>query len=162
MYSFKGGSDGSIPYGQLIIVDGILYGTTLDGGGTGCYQGRGCGTVFSVTPAGVEKVLYAFQGGNDGAYPDAGLTNVAGTLYGTTEQGGGSANCSTGCGTVFSITSEGIEMMVYSFQGGNDGAYPDASLTNFAGSLYGTTYFGGGGTNCNNISHCGTVFVITP
>jgi uncharacterized repeat protein (TIGR03803 family) len=32
------------------------------------------------------------------------LIGVDGTLYGTTEVGGASTNCGSGCGTVFSVT----------------------------------------------------------
>ena len=46
------------------------------------------GTVFSITTAGKEKVLHSFGGGTDGVGPFAGLIDVKGTLYGTTEQGG--------------------------------------------------------------------------
>ena len=42
-------------------------------------------------------MLYSFKGGKtDGAHPWAGLTNVNGTLYGTTVNGGATAD-----GTVF-------------------------------------------------------------
>jgi uncharacterized repeat protein (TIGR03803 family) len=73
---------------------GTLYGTTNQGGGTGCTNnpgqpGPGCGTVFEVTPNGVESVLHSFQGGSDGALPSGNLINVGGTFYGTTNQGGG-------------------------------------------------------------------------
>jgi hypothetical protein len=59
-----------------------------------------CGTVFSIAPT----VLHSFNGGNDGANPEAGLRNVKGTLYGTTEYGGGTGCGGIGCGTVFSVT----------------------------------------------------------
>jgi uncharacterized repeat protein (TIGR03803 family) len=50
LYRFKAGMDGANP--QLhgpIQVNGVLYGTTYYGGGSGC-GGTGCGTVFSVSP----------------------------------------------------------------------------------------------------------------
>ena len=63
----------------------------------------GCGTVFSVTPSGQEKVLHAFAGASDGANPNAALIDVNGTLYGTTVHGG-DTKCrgfkGVGCGTV--------------------------------------------------------------
>jgi len=155
VHSFQNnGTDGYGPMGRLIDVGGTLYGTTYFGGA------GGRGTVFSVTPAGVETVLYAFAGGADGAAPDGSLTDVSGTLYGTTVNGGGSSNCAAGCGTVFSVTPGGGEAVVYAFQGGNDGANPDAGLIDVAGVLYGTTR-GGGYVNCYGAG-CGTVFAITP
>jgi uncharacterized repeat protein (TIGR03803 family) len=100
LHRFGGGStDGAYPNGSLIDVDGTLYGTTNYGGDAGC--GRiGCGTVFSVTTTGKEKVLHTFGSRSaDGANPYAALINVNGALYGTTA--GGGAN---GDGTVFSVS----------------------------------------------------------
>ena len=69
---------------------GKFYGTTVGGGtGAGCNY---CGTVYSITKTGVEKVLYSFQGGNDGNDPQGPLYATGGKLYGTTTTGGG-----TGC-----------------------------------------------------------------
>ncbi|HEY2445592.1 MAG TPA: choice-of-anchor tandem repeat GloVer-containing protein [Rhizomicrobium sp.] len=100
LYSFQNnGSDGFKPVASLLNVGGKLYGTTFEGGGTGC-GGPGCGTVFSITSRGKESVLHSFQSdGADGINPVASLINVSGTLYGTTYAGG-----TNGDGTVFSIT----------------------------------------------------------
>ncbi len=154
VYSFEGGSDGAHPAAGLINVDGTLYGTTSGGGS------RGVGTVFRVTPAGVEAVVHSFNGyPDDGAVPSAGLINLGGALYGTTSGGGGSTHCAYGCGAVFKVTAAGDETLVYSFEGGDDGEGPIAGLINVSGTLYGTTYTGGGGTSC--ASGCGTVFRVT-
>jgi uncharacterized repeat protein (TIGR03803 family) len=48
IYSFKGGKDGAAPSSGVIEVNGVLYGTTGNGGGNGC-GGTGCGTVYSIT-----------------------------------------------------------------------------------------------------------------
>jgi len=49
VYSFRGGSDGAVPTGSLVLDRlGNLYGTTVYGGGGGCTYG--CGTVFKLTP----------------------------------------------------------------------------------------------------------------
>ena len=51
---------------------------------------------------------------------------------------------------------------LYKFKDGNDGGHPAAGLVfDAAGSLYGTTGFGGGQT-CNENEPCGTVFKLTP
>ena len=107
-----------------------------------------------MTKDGGESVVYSFKGGNDGAYPYAGLINVGGTLYGTTSAGG-SANCDGGCGTVFKVTPRGAKSVVYSFKGGRDGAVPVASLISVGGTLYGTAREGGRRGN-------GTVFAVAP
>jgi|SRR5579862_2912280 len=150
LYRFAGGSDGAYPTGGLIEVNGALYGTTFEGGGTACYAGRGCGTIYSVTAAGVETVLYRFAGGFDGANPFAGLTNVNGTLYGSTVYGG-----SKDKGTVYSVTTGGVETVLHSFSGTHGGgAHPYGGLIDVNGTLYGTTGAGGAYSK-------GTVFSMT-
>ncbi len=147
VYSFKyGGRDGTNPEGDLTVLNGKMYGTTYYGGTTGD------GTVFSITPAGGERVLYSFQGGSDGSHPQAGLTVLNGTLYGTTYVGG-----THGHGTVFSVTTAGSEHVLYSFRSRNDGLYPTADMVVLNGVLYGTTDNGGG----YGYGY-GTVFSITP
>lgn len=148
LYSFKGGTDGAYPRTNLIAMGGILYGTTSQGG-SGC-SSPGCGTVFSVSTSGSERVLYSFKGGADGARPSAGLVNVGGVLYGTTYMFG---DCQF-CGTIFSVTTLGVERVLYNFKGGSDGAEPEGSLLKVNGALYGTTF--GGGT-----SSLGTVFKVS-
>jgi uncharacterized repeat protein (TIGR03803 family) len=51
LHVFNGGSDGASPdsTSTMIDVDGVLYGTTPNGGGSNC-QHVGCGTVFALTP----------------------------------------------------------------------------------------------------------------
>ena len=77
----------------------------------------GVGTVFALTTSGSQKVLYRFGGSGDGASPYAGLIEVNGTLYGTTESG--RAN---GKGTVFAIAPSGAESVLHSFGGSGDGS----------------------------------------
>jgi uncharacterized repeat protein (TIGR03803 family) len=151
VYSFAGGSDGEYPAASLINVNGLLYGTTTWGGGNGCsFNAEGCGTVFTVTKAGVEKVLNSFQSVPDGAFPYAPLINDGGTLYGTTNEGGHGTypGCRRfGCGTVFKLTTEGVETVLHSFQI-TDGRSPVAGLAKHGHTLYGTTngYGADGGT----------------
>jgi uncharacterized repeat protein (TIGR03803 family) len=92
------------------------------------------------------SVLYAFQGGNDGAYPAAAVTtDKAGNVYGTTYNGGGCNSDSSGRGTLFKLTPKGKETVLYAFTGGQDGAYPQAPLTRAAkGTLFGTAFGGMG------------------
>jgi uncharacterized repeat protein (TIGR03803 family) len=160
MYRFKGGSDGAKPHAGLLNVNGILYGTTSGGGGSGCSFAHGCGTVYTISTTGEEKVLYSFRGGSDGEGPIAGLINVNGTLYGSTYRGGGSG-CygGLGCGTVYSISTAGVEKVVHSFTGGSEGAHPIAGLINVNRTLYGTTSQGGD-SECGEKGGCGTVYSI--
>jgi uncharacterized repeat protein (TIGR03803 family) len=160
LHSFSGGfTDGGRPDSALVDVNGVLYGTT-ESGGSQIY-----GTIFSITPAGVESVLHSFQGGADGDMPLAGLTNVNGKLYGTTFLGGTGGYCDYGypCGTVYRISTAGVKKVIYNFRGGSDGGWPDSVLINVHGVLYGTTTGGGGGKGCNyDAGTCGAVYSITP
>jgi len=115
----------------------------------------GFGTVYALTTSGKENVLHSFGGGSaDGAYPYAGLLNVHGTLYGTTQSGGAYDG-----GTVFAITSSGAETVLHNFGGSGDGTDPMAALINVDGTLYGTTRYGGiVNSSCGN--GCGIVFSI--
>src|SRR5207244_10203796 len=96
-----------------------------------------------------ENVLHRCNGGTDGAKPDAGLIfDAAGNLYGTTAGGGNLASCFNGCGVVFELTRSSTgkwsEHVLRRFNGGTDGAKPDAGLIfDAAGNLYGTTSGGG-------------------
>jgi len=133
LYRFQANSDGAHPYGELVNLNGTLYGTTYQGGTAGA------GTVFSITTSGKEKVLYSFKGGTDGQYPYSSLVAVGGELYGTTYQGG----VKPGWGVVFKVSTTGSEHVLYRFKATPDGAHPFAGLTLVNGTLYGTTYQGG-------------------
>jgi uncharacterized repeat protein (TIGR03803 family) len=123
-------------------------------------------TELAVAQAGADaafefKVLHSFTGGKDGGQPSAGLvSDAAGNLYGTTEFGGDlSCNAPSGCGTVFRVDKAGHETVLHSFKLGTDGAVPAGDLLLASdGTLYGTTAYGGGSSNCKN--GCGTVFKV--
>jgi uncharacterized repeat protein (TIGR03803 family) len=170
LYVFTGtyknrGGDGAFPIGGLIADgSGDLYGTTYEGGDGDCRQHthhQGCGTVFRLAPGGAESVLHAFAGGRDGAFPAGSLLMDAnGDLYGTTA-GEGIGCDHDGCGTVFELTPNGMEIVLYVFRGGEDGAFPAGNLiADSAGNLYGTTA-SGGGSGCSG-DGCGTVFRLAP
>ena len=107
LYSFGSQSgDGTHPYAGLILdKKGNLYGTTTSGGATNN------GTVFKITPAGTETVLYSFAphyGDGDGWFPYGGLVmDARGNLYGTTVGGVKHG------GTIFKLTRAGRETVVY-------------------------------------------------
>jgi uncharacterized repeat protein (TIGR03803 family) len=147
------GNDGVNPQGGLLNVSGVLYGTTSYGGAAGN------GVIFSLDPATSSFALrYSFVGGEqDAANPQARLTLVGRTLYGT--GAGGGSNSYPGFGAVFSFSlSSGLESDVYKFQGSPDGSFPAAPLLFFKHALYGTTG-AGGSTECD--LGCGTVFRIS-
>ena len=155
LYTFKGNAsnDGAGPTARVIFgPDGALYGTTGQGGGTGCRaQGSydGCGTVFRLSPPPsacksalcpwTETILYRFTGGSDGGYPGLGdlIFDQQGNLYGTTYNGG----TDTG-GVVFELTpahGRWTEKVLYSFTDRDDGYSPMSGVIfDQAGNLYGT------------------------
>jgi uncharacterized repeat protein (TIGR03803 family) len=153
IYAFKGAPDASSPYGGLIAdASGNLYGTTYYGGIDGL------GSVFELVAKTDgryrERVLYSFQGGNDGSSPTSTLAfGGSGELYGTTSAGGGSCDC----GTIFELAlPSGSESIVHRFAGGADGAYPYYGLTTDAsGNFYGATVAGGA-------QNQGTIYEFTP
>jgi uncharacterized repeat protein (TIGR03803 family) len=162
-YPYRG--DGAYPTAGLTALNGQFYGTTYECGEIGCVYGiDSCGTVFTVSTTGKERILYRFKGENDGGNPVAGLTLLNGTLYGTASLGGSCVGiyckCQNGCGTIFSISGAGKEHLAYSFLGGKNGASPQASLTVLNRTLYGTTFQGGGSPRCEY--GCGTIFAFTP
>jgi uncharacterized repeat protein (TIGR03803 family) len=159
LYSF-GGSDGLNPHGGVALGSGgVLYGTTLSGGGSGD------GVAFSLTPpvspstTWTEATLRTFTGGtSDGAQLRAGvLIGSSGVLYGATVEGG-----SSNAGVIYSLTpptppsTTWTESILYNFTGSSgDGSQPYADLVYSGGYLYGTTYAGG-------TSSDGTVFALVP
>jgi uncharacterized repeat protein (TIGR03803 family) len=158
LYAFTNQLDGAQP--SAVIFDGVgnLYGATTSGGT------NVTGTIFKLTPISggwSETILYSFGSyrGNDGDQPVGALIfDAAGNLYGTTQYGGGSANCHFGCGTVFKLThgtSGWTESVLHRFVG-SDGENPCAQLAfDAVGNLYGTTRLGG--------AHgFGTVFELSP
>jgi len=167
IYNFTGEDAPLYPYGGVIAAkqsngQPVLYGTT--------FSGDQEGVVYSLTPPTSGSgdwtftILHDFFGNQlgtgDGGGPYTGLVmDSQGTLYGPTYYGGASAACGGGCGTIFSVTPDGVfstESALYSFTGGIDGANPEARLAlGSGGVLYGVTLTGG---NANG----GTIFSLTP
>jgi len=164
LHSFTNGDDGAQPSSGLVLDSvGNLFGVTQYQGGS-----DGCGTVFEVSPTSggewQEKSIHVFSGGDDGRYPNGPLIlDKAGNLYGTTFYGG-----TSNLGVAFELrpASGGTwtENVLHDFvlESGNEAYKPDAGLVfDAAGNLYGTTYYGGGLSYCDQRG-CGTVFQLTP
>jgi uncharacterized repeat protein (TIGR03803 family) len=150
-----GGGDGTFPTGGLVQdSDGVLYGTTSQGGT------NYVGAVFKVNiNGGGYVILHNFgTGGGDGAEPLAGLVlGSDGALYGTTYSGG-----TNNYGTVFKLNRDGTDYTVlYEFRGlldhPNDGIGPwDRLLQGADGAQYGTTHGGGTGVGSGTVFTLGT------
>ena len=146
IHSFNSSSDGSTPYGTLVLSGTTLYGTTYRGGS------GGYGTIYAVATDGSGLTpLHNFNGGEDGAFPYAGLLLAGGTLFGTTFSGGAADD-----GAIFKINTDGSGFAtLLSFPttrqnpftgsyGNTDGASPVGGLVLAGSTLYGTASQGGG------------------
>jgi uncharacterized repeat protein (TIGR03803 family) len=156
LHSFSLGTDGINPNGDLLVSNGILYGTALSGG-----AGTGAGTVFKLNINGTGyTTLHSFSGGtNDGGLPRGGVILAGGTLFGMTSSGGGTS----GTGVIYALSTNGTGngsgyTNLYVFTGrstqgatttNNSGETPTADLVLAGNTLYGTTTYGG--TNGNGI-----------
>jgi hypothetical protein len=117
-----------------------------------------------------EKVLYSFQGGNDGQTPAGGVVfDKAGNLYGVTNEGGSTCPA-PGCGTIFQLappTQRGgtwTETILYGFNGTGGSTPVGGAIIDGNGNLYGTTAYGGSGTCLlfgDNVG-CGVVYELSP
>jgi uncharacterized repeat protein (TIGR03803 family) len=160
LYSFT--RDGaSYPDSQLTYAGGNFYGTTYQGG---AYGG---GTVFALDSNGAMRIVHSFQRGAGGFGPSAGVTELNGTLYGTTIHGGRGRDVHRHSnGVVFSVSPSGSNYtVIHRFLGGQDGAFPSHSpLILLNKRLYGATEgYSESSTECaSSEDGCGTVFEITP
>lgn len=117
----------------------------------GCCMGRhprggsnAGGTVFSISTAGVFKLLYTFcseAACADGETPYGALIQATdGNFYGTNSTGG----AVVGYGTVFQLTPAGHLTTLHAFDN-SDGSQPLGGLVQGTnGTFYGTTSLGGG------------------
>jgi len=149
---------GQVPQGVIAGPNGVLYGTTAEGG-------AGFGSIYELTPpatpGGVwsEADIYSFAGGIS-EYPNGDLTlGPSGAVYGTTESG----DIVSGYGTVFELKPPAAAgdawtfSNLHTFRGGKgDGSYPQVGVVIGKGGLvYGATELGGSSGN-------GTVFELQP
>jgi uncharacterized repeat protein (TIGR03803 family) len=131
--------------GETLGTDGNLYATTQD-------AGTGYGSVFKMTPAGVQTTIHSFVG-TDGQQPAPALVEASnGFFYGVTFYS------NTGYGVIYEINSTGtIFKVLHTFMGGaTDGAYPRSGLVvGSDGNLY-------GGTSSGGANNDGVLYKITP
>ena len=143
VYTFEPNSsgaflDGEGPSANLIQgSNGDFYGTTEEGGTANQ------GTIFQLTAAGVETVLYSFPNQTDGAYPSLPLTQAPnGLLFGAATDcaGGGCAQAG-----LFDITTKGVYENVYLYPlvCSNCGQPEAPLLLSTNGTFYSTTEQGG-------------------
>lgn len=181
LYSFPGGPNAPhLPFGGLTrTANGALYGTTWsdifpNGHQYGSPAG---GTVYVIYPPGAtggswkESTLLDLKDSTVPGLqdlPNAGVTFLGGSLFGTTSFD------ALSCGAVYELSPPDVEggswtpTLTHEFAGPpTDACGSFASLTPGPGGvLYGTSYDGGDATPCYYepflVSGCGTVFQLMP
>ncbi len=131
-------TNGNGTYGDLIEVNGLLYGTTAFGGATNA------GIIFSFDPSnGTFVNLFDFTFGSvaEGYSPSAGLVYVNSKLYGITPLGG-----ANGYGTIFSVNIDGTGYNNEFDMALATGATGVSEMIVFNSKIYGMTSAGGANT----------------
>jgi uncharacterized repeat protein (TIGR03803 family) len=129
--------------------DGNFYGTRDHGG-----DHHGDGTVFRMTPKGVRKSVYEFDG-THGANPYGPVIQAGdGSFYGTTTDGG-----SENEGVVFKLTADGAITVLHNF---GDPKYPDDGQQPYAGLVQATDGNFYGVAEAGGTMGYGLIFQITP
>jgi uncharacterized repeat protein (TIGR03803 family) len=108
LYSFTAlndstNNDGAHPRNGLVLSGNTLYGVTYEGGP------RYAGTLFAINTDGTDfTLLHTFTTTNGGGGPWASLALAGDSLYGTASYGG----ISSGSGTLFKISTDGMDFRV--------------------------------------------------
>ena len=144
-------ADGANPATALVLSDGVLLGTTLNGGS------QGAGTAFYMTLDGTNfSAFRSFANTPDAANPAGDLTVLGSDFFGTSLAGG-----NRGVGAVFLGNTNGNVSILQNFAAVSadeatnaGGASPDALLALSGSVLFGTTTAGGAAAN-------GTVFSLS-
>ncbi len=173
VHEFAGApTDGCQPRGELVELNGALYGMTSSGGANVDERWLvGTGTVFRVVLSSGHEVLYSFRSfaltNAQGLYPE-GVGPIAGLVwgpdghfYGTTSTGGTAGDFSPGPGTIFKVSPEdvtaaGVLTVLHHFSSETGKHIQDTLTLGSDGNLYGTSIASG----ISNLA--GLLFRITP
>lgn len=147
LHVFTGGSnDGAGPISLIATSSGVLYGTTAEGGSTGCsYSGYvGCGTVFKLTRSHSEytySIIYRFKNSADGYGPELARDQKLSDASPILGVASGGANKTCSCGILFKLVQSGNEYtkhVLWNF-GRNPGQVgPNGPPIVVNGAMYGT------------------------
>jgi uncharacterized repeat protein (TIGR03803 family) len=149
LYRFKPAPDANNPGGNLVVINGKLYGASLGGGK------YNVGTIFEVSMSGRERVLRSFEDGHTNiGFAVNPLTVLGGKIYGTT----GARGLGDG-GAIFEMSTSGAVQILHYFKRGSS---PIAGFAVLGDKLYGATSNGGlQGCSSWPSSNCGTLFELS-
>lgn len=128
------GVDGFRSFSELLVLDGLLYGSTYKGGA------NDKGVLFNLDPSTLDYTLLHEFSGTDGNEVFNGLETDGSKLYGVAKFGG-----DNGDGVLFQIAKDGTGFSIL-HHFGSDAWAPHSAPVLVNGSLYGTTYHGGDST----------------
>ncbi len=140
--------NGRVPYGVLVLHEGVFYGTTTYGGppyDVPPENPANKGNIFRMNLDGSGfSVLHEFDGGeSDGWKPWSGLAIEGGRLYGSTVYGGPYGEEG---GTLYEMNLDGSGFqLLHTFGAAGDGYGASTSPSLIEDSLYGMTRWGGEG-----------------
>ncbi len=163
LFNAGDGSKGAFPWDPPVMGPGGLFVTLY------IYGGHDEGSIVRVQPSPTicrviaclwkASDIYDFTRGSDGGNPQAAVVfDGQGNMYGAAVNGG------LGYGVVYEMTrvnGQWVYHVIYSFTGGDDGAFPLAPLLiDAAGNLYGTAE-SGGLPGCTGDYGCGTIYKLS-
>lgn len=143
LFEFDFWTSGGEPYATLKLFNGLLYGSTINGGQ------NGSGTIFSFDPVSVTfQKLFDITETNSRNRSYTALTPFNDIMYGVLTSDNFSFPVRN-VGTLFSFDPEnrGFENLIEFGQSNDGGRYPESGLVEFKRILYGTTMFGGDNDN---------------
>jgi uncharacterized repeat protein (TIGR03803 family) len=141
VHDFQGGTDGANPYSPPIQAsDGNFYGAT--------YGADGASTIYRYEANGTFTTILDLTTSQGTEAADPLIQGSDGNLYGTAFAGG-----TSGCGTLFKLSTEGQMLWTYSFScTSGAGIQPFGPLMQASdGNFYGTTFAGGSRGNYGTI-----------
>jgi uncharacterized repeat protein (TIGR03803 family) len=156
LHAFDFNGSANSPYAGVVFdQSGNLYGVAAYG------QDYTEGTIFELSPSPsgwIYQSRFEFVHAYPGEYDDLGSTPMGGlamdeanNVYAINSENGYNGSENSGCGTVFSLSTQTVIHYFY----GLDGCDPESNLTYFNGRLWGTTKTGG-------LQDKGTVFSLDP
>jgi uncharacterized repeat protein (TIGR03803 family) len=153
IYTFQNGDDGGNTESGVSFIRGRLYGSA-PGGPNG-----DASSLFSLNTDGSDFTVLGGLALNQGGVLVGQLQPAKYGMFGL-----GNFITYSGEGTLFYVNEHNVVSVVHRFLGGSDGRAPSYLIEDGKGTLFGSTFSGGGCTNTKNATEygCGTIFEYVP